>query len=79
MRIIRPGIAEMRYRPQRRPSRLGFECKACGCVFETQQEEATPVCLYGNYGRIVETVYTCACPNCNERVNAESYEYDEKE
>lgn len=76
MRIIIPGIAEMRYHPERRPIRLGFSCGACGCVFEAERNETTPVVLYGDYGRIVETAYTCGCPNCCARVSAESYQYE---
>lgn len=78
MRIIRPGIAAMRYVPERRPTKLGYECDKCSCIFEADYEEATPVTLYGNYGRIVEIAYTCPCPNCKERLTAESFLYDEE-
>jgi len=79
MKIIRPGIAEMRYHPERRPEKLGFSCGRCGCVFEAERDETTPVSLYGNYGRILETEYTCCCPNCKDRLTAESYFYEKEE
>ena len=79
MKIIRQGIAEMRYHPERRPEKLGFSCGRCGCVFEAERDETTPVSLYGNYGRILETAYTCCCPNCEDRLTAESYFYEKEE
>ena len=79
MKIIRPGIAAMRYAPERRPDRLGFSCDSCECIFEAEREETIPVSLYGNYGRILETRYTCGCPNCGARLDAESYFYNEEE
>lgn len=79
MKIIREGIAEMRYVPGGRPERLGFSCPRCGCVFEAAREETTAVSLYANYGRIVSTAYTCSCPNCKDRLNAESYFYEKEE
>lgn len=78
MRIIRPGIADMRYVPERLPVRLGFECPDCGCVFEAEYDEVRPVSLYGNYGRILSVEYTCICPNCKKRLMAESYSYEEE-
>ena len=79
MRVIREGIAEMRYAPERRPDKLGFSCDRCGCVFEAERDETRPVSLYGNYGRIVGTAYTCCCPNCKKRLTAESYYYEKEE
>ena len=79
MRIIRQGIAAMRYAPERRPDKLGFSCGRCECIFEAEREETRIVILYGNYGRITETRYTCVCPNCGERLDAESYFYNEEE
>lgn len=79
MKIIRQGIAEMRYHPERRPEKLGFSCGRCGCMFEALREETIPVSLYGYYGRILETAYTCCCPNCADRLTAESYFYEKEE
>lgn len=79
MKIIREGIAAMRYVPERQPDLLGFSCDQCQCMFEAERDETTPVSLYGNHGRIVETSYTCCCPNCKVRLSAESFYYKTKE
>lgn len=79
MRIIRPGIAEMRYVPERRPNRLGFVCDKCECAFEAEPDETRPVSLYANYGRIIGTAYQCRCPNCQTRLSAEKFYYNERE
>lgn len=48
----------MRYVPEQQPDLLGFSCDKCQCMFEAERDETTPVSLYGNHGRIVETSYT---------------------
>ena len=79
MKIIREGIAEMRYVPERRPELLGFSCDRCQCIFEAKREETAPVMIYGNHGRIQGVVYTCCCPNCKTRLQAESFYYEKEE
>lgn len=79
MKIIREGIAEMRYVPECRPELLGFSCDNCQCIFEAAREETAPVMIYGNYGRIRGVVYTCGCPNCGTRLEAESFYYGKGE
>ena len=79
MNIIRQGIAEMRYVPERLPTRLGFTCTMCKCEFTAEREEVSPVSLYGKFGRIVETAYRCRCPWCGENLSAARYFYEEEE
>lgn len=79
MKIIRPGIAALRCVPEQRPDRLGFVCGVCQCVFEADREETAAVMLYGNHGRIQAVVYTCCCPNCRTRLEAESFYYEKEE